>query len=184
MGGDAIADGGAHGGSMGHRDQTGGDREALYDIQLGRRPPESMWSQYPSAQVRTTGAQTALLHRASGPGQLDALLQKLRSMGLVLMDVHRLPVPFEKATSVPTYGGHPMLAVCGAYEVRVKGELGEALLRYLRWPHYVVPEQTLVRIPVPSADLCGFLRACTEAGASIERVRMIHPELARVPANA
>jgi hypothetical protein len=109
--------------------------------------------------VRSTKTQTALRNRVMESQQLDDLLEKVFSVGLVLTDVHRLPTTAGLAT----------------YEVRVAGELGEPLLRYLRWFHYTVPEQTLVRLTAGSADLHRFLRACTDSGARIERVRRVLP---------
>ena len=83
-------------------------------------------------------------------------------MGLVLTDI----APDCRSREPSTRG-------LATYEVRVAGELGEPLLRYLRWSHYAVPEQTLVRLAAGSADLHRFLRACTDCGASIERVRRV-----------
>jgi hypothetical protein len=135
------------------------DQEVLYDVHLGRRPPESLRSRFPSMTVRSTEMQTALRQRVNEPRQLDDLLAKVFAVGLVLTDVHRLPPSAGMFTD----------------EVRVAGELGEPLLRYLRWFHYTVPEQTLVRLTAGSADLHHFLRACTDSGAGIERVRRIGP---------
>ena len=39
----------------------------------------------------------------------------------------------------------------------------------------------MVRIDAASADLHRFLQACTDAGASIERVRRVEPAWAREP---
>ena len=138
---------------------TQADEQVLYDVHLGRRPPEHLQSRFPAMTVRTTTSQTALRQRIMEPRQLDDLLDKLFSVGLVLTDVHRLPTSAGLAT----------------YEVRVAGELGEPLLRHLRWFHYTVPEQTLVRLPAAPADLHRFLRECTDSGARIERVRRVQP---------
>lgn len=108
--------------------------------------------------VQATGAQTSLRRRISGPAQLDALLEKLGSLGLPLLDIHRWP---------PT-GGEEQ-----TYEVRIDGRVGEPLLRHLSWTYAVVPERTRVRIAAASGDLHQFLRACTESGASIQRVRRV-----------
>ncbi len=59
------------------------------------------------------------------------------------------------------------------YEVRVEGELGEPLLRFLSWSHGVMPEQTCVRVNATPAELGALLRACSENGLIIERVRRI-----------
>ena len=112
------------------------------------------------------------LRRASGPDQLDELLQRVRSVGLVLVDVHRVAPATEDSAGQ------------AVYEVRVKGLLGEALLSYLRWPHYVIPVETRVRIAAASSDLLVFLRACTAAGGSIERVRRVDGARTHEPALA
>ena len=104
----------------------------------GADPTTSLWSRYPAASVHTTEPMTAL-RRASGPDQLDELLQRVRSVGLVLVDVR--PRSRRPPTSPPGSGA--------VHEVRVKGVLGEALLRYLRWPHYVVPAETGCGSPRP-----------------------------------
>jgi hypothetical protein len=139
------------------------DQEVLYDIALQRRLPDSVRSQFSPMSVETTGPQTVLRAEPGGPAQLDALLQRLRSVGVVLTGIHRMDEPDPE---------HPDR---GSYEVRVAGELGESLLHYLRWAHYVVPEQTHVRLSVGPAGLRRFLRACTSCGASIERVRRVEP---------
>jgi hypothetical protein len=158
------------------------EQGVLYDIHLGRRPPESLRSQYPSMTVRTTGAQTALLRQVRGPGQIDAFLQELFSVGLVLTEVHRVsPAGQDRIAEDVETAGNPTAGAdgermgCSTYEVRVAGELGEPLLRHLRSPYYAIPEQALVRLAAASADLHRFLRACTEYGASIERVRRVGP---------
>ena len=142
------------------------DREVVYDIELHRRLPDSLLSEFPAMLVRTVGPQTALQLHVDEPEQLDSLLQKLRSVGVALTGLHRRgDLNPERRDGV-------------TYEVRVAGELGEPLLRYLRCPHYVVPEQTQVRLAVGSAGLHRFLRACTSCGASIERVRRVIAQVA------
>ncbi len=158
------------------------DPETLYDILLKERPPEFLQLRYPSMTICTTGAQTALRGRVQGQGQLDALLQKLCSVGLALTDIHRLPAaahdrflaeggPGSTEVADLSEGG----AGCATYEVRVAGVLGARLLRYLRWSHYAVPEQTLVRLAAAAPELHSFLRACTDYGTSIERVHRVEP---------
>ena len=154
----------------------------LYDIHLGRRPPESLRSQYPSMTVRTTAAQTALRRQVRGPEQIDAFLRELLSVGLVLTEVHRVwPAGQDRIAEdgenadAQTAGRDAGRVGSSTYEIRVAGHVGEPLLRHLRSPHYVVPEQTLVRLAAASAELHRFLQACTACGASIERVRRVGP---------
>ena len=134
--------------------------DVVYDVVLAGRPSESLRSRYPAMTVQATRAQTALRRQAGGPGQLDDLLEKLCSLGLQLLDVHRVP-----GTAGET----------DTYEVHVDGEVGESLVSYLRWSHHVVPGQTRVRISAASDDLHGFLQACTKCGERIERVRRVDP---------
>ena len=152
---------------MVHQGLVATDHETTYDVQLRGCPADALWVNFPAARVHTTAPQTAL-RRESDPAELDALLQRLRSVGLVLVDVHRIAGP--PAPSV--------------YEVRVKGVLGESLLQYLHWPHYVVPAETRVRIQAAAVDLLGFLAGCTAAGVGIERVRKVDPAWTREPALA
>jgi hypothetical protein len=135
------------------------DREVVYDIELRRGLPDALRSQFPGMAVRTCVPETALRQRVCEPAQLNALLHKLSSVGVVLTDVHRV-------TPVAQTGG-------ATYEVRVAGELGQSLLHYLSWPHTLVPARTQVRLALGSDDLRRFLRACTDSGAGIERVRRV-----------
>ena len=59
------------------------------------------------------------------------------------------------------------------YEVRVVGELGGPLLRYLKCTHYSVQRQTLVRLTLAADELHRFLQACADSGARLERVRRV-----------
>jgi hypothetical protein len=168
---------------------AGADREVVYDIELHRRLPDALRSQFPAITVRTAGTQTALRRQVRETGQLDALLQKLRSVGVVLIGIHRLsPVAGDRAevetesSSGPLAGQDAEPPGGATYEVRVAGELGESLLRYLRWPHYVVPEQTQVRLTAGPAELNRFLRACTDCGASIDRIRRVEIAPKKEPA--
>lgn len=156
------------------------DRAVAYDIKLGRRPPGSLRARFPSMTVQTTEVQTALRCQVERRGQLDALLEKLCSVGLVLTEVRRLPAAVrdhvradDEAPGIQAADLAEGLARGATYEVRVAGELGEPLLRDLHWSHYFVPEQTLVRVAVSPAELHGFLQACTDSGARIERVRRV-----------
>lgn len=137
-----------------------GAREQIYDVVLAGQPPESLRSRFPTMSIRGPDTHTALRRRVNGPALLDDLLEKVSGLGLPLLAVHRLP---------GGTGGEQ------TYEVRVDGELGEALLRYLSWSHHVVSGQTRVRIAAVTSELHQFLRACTECGASIQRVRLVTP---------
>jgi hypothetical protein len=160
--GDAIVDMRTHRGRMEPRTDADSARKQIYDVVLACEPPESLRHRFPNMWVRGPETHTALRRRVSGPARLDDLLEKLAGLGLPLVELHRLPgATAEQQT----------------YEVRVEGELGEPLLRYLSWPHQVVSGQTRVRITAATVELHRFLRACTECGASIQRVRLVTPVL-------
>lgn len=110
--------------------------------------------------VREVRTQTALRREVSGPDQLDDLLSTLSEMRIPLVDVH-LAQPPAAAGAGPTY------------EVRVDGEVGEPLLRYLKWSHAVVPGHVRVRIAAATRELLELLRACSESGSTIEHVHLV-----------
>ncbi len=62
----------------------------MYEIRLQRRPPESLRRRFPTMTMQAMRAQTALFREVEEPEELDGLLQKLLSMGLVLTEVHRM----------------------------------------------------------------------------------------------
>jgi hypothetical protein len=126
-----------------------------YDVQLSRRPDDALRELYPDMTVLSTEPQTALRRRVEGPEELSALLVDIGAVGLTLTDVHRVTTTED------------------VYEVRVVGELGGPLLRYLRCAHYTVQEQTLVRLTLVAGELHRFLQACADCGAGLERVRRV-----------
>jgi hypothetical protein len=145
------------------------DPEVVYDIHLQPRVPESLLSEFPTMVVRATGARTVLRLQVDDPDQLAALLEKLRSVGVALLGLHRTAEP------------DPERGIGASYEVWVSGELGDSLLWYLRCAAQVVPEQTQVRVALGSAMLQRFLRACVSCGARIDRVRRVDPVVQTLP---
>lgn len=65
---------------------------AVYEIRLRGTARESLREQFPSATVFTTRTETVLVRRVEQPAELDALIEQLLSMGLVLTEVHELPL--------------------------------------------------------------------------------------------
>jgi hypothetical protein len=133
-------------------------QDPVYDVYLTSSPPESVRRRFPTMAVCAVGAQTALRREVSGPAELDDLLDTLGELRIPLVDVHLLPARPEARST---------------YEVHVDGEVGESLLRHLRWSSHVVPGHARVRILAAARELQEFLLACTESGASIERVRLV-----------
>ena len=130
----------------------------VYDVDLTSGPPEGVRMWFPTMTVRTVGTQTALRREAGGPAELDDLLDALSEMRIPLVDVHLVPA----TPGVPS-----------TYEVHVDGEVGETLLRHLHWSRRVVPPHARVRVTAAGRELNELLRACTESGVGIERVRLV-----------
>jgi hypothetical protein len=151
-------------------DRLPDERGATYEIRLAGAPPESLRRRFPSMRVRATRAQTVLFRRFAGPGDLDELLDNLRSLGLALTEIHQAPASPLDDTS-PT--GMPA-DVAQSYEVRVDGQLGEKLLRYLRWSSCVLAEQKSARLEATPAELQRFLSVCSRDGVGIECVHRLH----------
>ena len=146
---------------MGHDEAVDETQAFEYDVQLTCEPDESLRERYPHMTVRSTEAQTALRRRVASPEELSALLVEISTVGLTLTDVHRVASAADAQPEV------------GVYEVRVLGELGGPLLRYLKCTHYPVRRQTLVRLTLAAGELHRFLQACAECGAGLERVRRV-----------
>lgn len=66
---------------------------AIYEIRLQAASPEPLRRQFPTATVFTTRTETVLFRPVDEPAELDALIEHLLSMGLVLTQVHELRLP-------------------------------------------------------------------------------------------
>jgi hypothetical protein len=66
---------------------------AIYEIRFQGASPEPLRRQFPTATVFTTRTETVLFRRVDEPAELDALIEHLLSMGLVLTTVHELRLP-------------------------------------------------------------------------------------------
>jgi hypothetical protein len=152
-------------------------QEFEYDVQLTCEPDESLRERYPHMTIRSTQAQTALRRRVESPEELSALLVEISTVGLTLTDVHRVAsaadVHPDADRPAPHRVGGAWPAGSGVYEVRVVGELGGPLVRYLRCTHYSVQRQTIVRLTLAGGELHRFLQACADSGARLERVRRV-----------
>jgi hypothetical protein len=145
---------------------------ATYEVRLRGTPPDSLAQQFTSMRVGRARAQTVLFRRVESPAELDSLLASLRSLGLCLAEVHELPWLLPPDTQSTEHAGE----LCPGprnYEVRVDGELGNNLLRFLRWRHYRVPEQTSLCVDARPDHVLEFIARCSELGLGIERVRRV-----------
>jgi hypothetical protein len=65
---------------------------AVYEIRLRGAPTASVRRQFPQAAVLTTRTETVLFRRVETPEELDELIAHLLSLGLVLNEVHEVPL--------------------------------------------------------------------------------------------
>lgn len=75
-----------------HRATTYDEPTAVYEIRLRGTVPKSLRRQFPTAAILTTRCETVLFRKVEAPGELDALVADLLSLGLVLNEVHEVPL--------------------------------------------------------------------------------------------
>lgn len=78
---------------------------AGYEIRLRGARAESLRRQFPTAAVLTTCTETVLFRRVEDPAELDELLAHLLSLGVVLTEVHEVPLRRPATTSAPAVKG-------------------------------------------------------------------------------
>jgi hypothetical protein len=143
---------------MATTERSDADQAATYEVFLRGTASGSLGSRSPGPALRAAPTQTVLFRCVRDVSELDTLLDRLRSSGLVVADIHGAPPPAQKS------------ATLRYYEVRVRGELGAKLLRYLGWSHRLVTHRHVARHKVSERDLDTFLAQCAEAGLVVEQV--------------
>lgn len=146
---------------------------ATYEIHLQSEPSEALVSRFAPSRIGRRHAQTVLTGRVASQDELATLLERVFSLGLVLDEVHELRVA-SHFPGKPRPGGGSR-TVLRAYEVRIDGELDEALLRFLRWQHRSLPEQAALWLEGTPEQVYAFLSDCCRLGLGIERVRRVTP---------
>ena len=78
---------------------------ATYEIRLQGTPPQTLRRRFPTMKVCTGPPETVLFRRVEEAAKLDELLEQLLSMGLVLTEVHELPLTSTPGPSDRTRAG-------------------------------------------------------------------------------
>jgi hypothetical protein len=86
---------------MEDRDPPADTSSATYEIRLQGAPPEQLERRFPAVTMFTTPTETVFFRSIENASELDALLDQLMSMGLVLTEVHEVPLA---DTSIPEHG--------------------------------------------------------------------------------
>ena len=149
------------------------DSTATYEIHLQDPPPATLVARFAPSRLRRTPAQTVLLGRVASQDELAGLIERVLAMGLVLNEVHERRVAATAAGPGRAAAGHR--TVYRSYEVRVGGRLDGTLLRYLRWPHRLLPEQSALSFEATPEEVHEFLSDCCRLGLGIDRVRRVRP---------
>ena len=143
---------------------TPGSGERFYELGFDGNVMAAVQSISPSAQVTTGPVSTILWHRLSSIDEFDDLLDSLLDMGITPTEVHesaggihRSPDP---AAGQDDSGASPATTYC---EVRVCGQLGDAILKYLGWSHRVA-EITVVRLRASDEALRALVGRTSEVG--------------------
>src|SRR4051794_37934758 len=144
---------------------------ASYEIHLQGTPSEALAARFAFTRVRRRPAQTVLMGQVASQDELARLLERVLAMGLVLNEVHELRVGTKRRHPSPSEPGRR--TTFRAYEVRIDGQLDNALLRFLQWHHRHLPEHAAVWLEGTPEHVYAFLSDCCRHGLGIERVRRV-----------
>ena len=143
------------------------ESQATYEVCLLGSVPDSMRHPHSPLTVRTSPGQTLLFRCVGDDAELDDLLERLNSMGLVLTEIHAVA----SGGNAGDAGDGPSPGeTARTYEVRVLGELGSRVLRHLGWSHCALPEQQVACGDATARELDDFLVECARLGLVVESV--------------
>jgi hypothetical protein len=147
--------------SSGMVDPPAAADSATYEIRIRGAIARPLSELFPDLRVGWSPVETVLYRDISDLVELDLLLERLQSMGLVLSELRENPPAFPTSPEVRSY------------EVHVEGRLGQALLGTLGWSSRIQPEQSVVRMGGEAGDLDHLLESCSECGLVVDRVARI-----------
>lgn len=75
------------------------DSTAVYEVRLQGTNSVNLQAHFPNAKVQAARPETVLRLQANRPDELDSLLMRLLSMGIVLNDVHEVTARATPAVS-------------------------------------------------------------------------------------
>jgi hypothetical protein len=162
---------------MGHLSVEQRDAEALYEITVQGPPPIGLTARFPSVTLSRAPTATILCRQVTGFAEIDALMERLRSIGVAPIEVHASPghdpsSPQEGEPANRTGDDDSSRAGSWSsrdyYEFRIQGRLGDSILNYLQWPSRLEHERTLVRVVATQAEVQAILGALADSGAQID----------------
>jgi hypothetical protein len=164
---------------------------ATYEVELNGDVCAVLRREFPSMTIHHRPVETVLHKAVIELAELDALLQHLQSLGVVLSEI-RVRAPYRarpashRASDMSdrrpagTASVQPGEAT-RCYDVHVEGRLGSALLRYLGWFSWIQPAATGVRIETGPDDLIQFLASCWARELVVDHVVRLDPQSASLP---
>jgi hypothetical protein len=120
----------------------------VYEITLYGAPPPNLAAIFPGVTVHSEPAATILSRRVVDPSEVDAIIERLLSLGIAPLEVR---------------------ASSGHCDFRIEGRLGRSVLRYLQWPFRLEQERTVVRVEAMPGDLRAILEHLASSGVQVDR---------------
>jgi hypothetical protein len=120
---------------------------AVFEIALSDPPPDSLIARFPVINLHPEPTSTVLSRREPDPAEVDALIERLRSLGITPLEVH---------------------ASSRNYEFRIEGRLGESTLRYMEWAARLDQERTVMQVSATQAELRMILKELADSGIRID----------------
>jgi len=89
---------------MENRHPPADSSSATYEIRLQGTLPKALQMRLPPATICSTRAETVLFRHIENAAELDSLLDQLMSMGLVLTEIHEVPLADAPASTTRVRG--------------------------------------------------------------------------------
>jgi hypothetical protein len=120
----------------------------VYEITLYGAPPPNLTATFPGVMLHSEPAATILSRRVVDPSEVEAIIERLRSLGIAPLEVR---------------------ASSRHCDFRIEGRLGRSVLRYLQWPFRLEQERTVVRVDAKPRELRAILEHLASSGVQIDR---------------
>lgn len=121
----------------------------VYEITMRGAPPDSLTARFPAITLQSVPAATILSRRDADPAEVDALIERLQSVGLAPLEVH---------------------ASSRSCEFRIAGRLSESTLHSMQWAARLDQERTVMRVSATQAELQMILHELANCGIRIDHL--------------
>jgi hypothetical protein len=129
------------------------DPAAVYEITMYGAPPVGLTARFPSTVLYVLPAATVLSRRVVDPAEIDALIERLRAIGIAPAEMY--------ASSLDC-------------EFRIEGRLSDSTLRSMQWAARFEEERTMMRVIATAGDLQLILEELAASGIGMDRLIRRH----------